>query len=382
MKTRYTTIITALLLFALAVWAPLAAQDDTADKKQEQYQFTLLKEIPHTSMKDQGATGTCWCFATVSFMESEALRLGAEDLDLSEMFIVHKTYPLKADNYIRLHGKGNFSQGALSHDMMEQYGTYGIVPESVYSGLNLGKERHDHSEMVAVMTGVVDAVIKARHPSIRWREAIDAVLDSYLGPVPETFEYKGKRYTPQEFAKSVVKVNPADYVEITSFSHHPFYQQMRLEVPDNWSYNDEYYNVPLDDLEAVADYALEHGYSIAWDGDVSERWLKASDGYAIVPEKDAENDGEHPVAEMEVTQENRQKTFNDFSTTDDHLMHIVGLSSDQNGAKYYYFKNSWGERGKYKGYFHMSSPYFRLKTVAIMVHKDAVPPALREKLGF
>ncbi|MBN2416754.1 aminopeptidase [bacterium] len=364
---------------------PLAAQDEAAEKKSEQYEFTLLKEIPHTSMKDQGGTGTCWCFATVSFLEAEALRLGGGELDLSEMYIVHKTYPLKADNYVRLHGKANFSQGALSHDLMEQYSTCGIVPESVYSGLNLGKKSHDHSEMVAVMTAIVDAVAGSRRasPSIRWRESIDAVLDAYMGAVPETFEYEGKRYTPNEFAETVVKANPADYVELTSFTNYPFFEQVRLQVPDNWNYNDDFYNVPLDDLEAVSDYALENGYSIAWDGDVSERGFSASkDGYAIVPAEGAENDGEHPVAEMEITQENRQATFDDFSTTDDHLMHIVGISSDQDGAKYYYFKNSWGERGKYKGYFHMSKPYYRLKTVAIMVHKNAVPPALREKLGF
>jgi len=376
-------VLFSCVLMISGVLSMVTAQDKPVKKDKTVYQFEMVKSIPHTPPKSQGRTGTCWCFATVSFIEAEAMRLGAEEFDLSEMFIVRHIYPHKADNYIRLHGKANFSEGGLSHDGMEQYADFGIVPESAYSGLNLGSDRHNHAEMVKVLTNMLESVLKSRRPSIRWKEAFNAVADVYMGAVPETFEYKKKKYTPIEFAEKVVKVNAADYVELTSFGNYEYYAKCRLQIPDNWNFNDDYYNVPLCDLVKVVDYALENGYTVAWDGDVSERGFAAGNkGVAVIPADDKMRGFNEPVEEKTITCELRQQKFDNFSTTDDHLMHIVGLAKDESGKTFYYFKNSWGSEGIYDGYFYMSVPYYKLKTTAIMVHKDALPRKLRKKLGL
>jgi bleomycin hydrolase len=308
--------------------------------------------------------------------------MGGEALDLSEMFIVNYNYRDKARNYVRMHGNATFGQGSLGHDVMKQLREHGIVPESEYSGMELGYDHHDHSELFRVLKGIVDGVIASRRPTIRWEAAFTAALNAILGTPPEEFSFQGKTYTPQSFAKAVVIVDPDDYIELTSVTYAPFYQQCVVKVPDNWWYNGEFYNVPLDDLEEIADYALENGYTVAWDGDVSEEHFSTRDkGYALLPKEEIEEITES-VEEMEVTQEKRQATFDSYRTTDDHLMHIIGLGKDQEGKTYYYIKNSGGKRGPYEGYLFMSKPYYRMKTVEIMVHKDAIPQNLKIKLGL
>ncbi len=383
MRKQHIPMAAIALVLLVGLAGSGFCQDRDKEKKAEPYQITLIKEIAHTPVKNQARTGTCWDFATTSFVESEAMRLGAEALNLSEMYTVRITYPLKADNYVRLHGNATFGQGALSHDVMDRIRNYGAVPESVFDGLRLGNTYHDHSEMFQVMEGYLKVIAGSRKPSIRWREGFEDILDAYLGDPPSSFTYKGKNYTPKSFAKEVVKINPDDYLEFTSFTNTPFYQKCRLQVPDNWCYYDDYYNLPLDKLEALVDYALENGYSVAWDGDVSEPFFDTRNlGLALLVERRPRGEITEPIKEKEVTQELRQEEFDDFSTTDDHLMHIVGIGEDQNGNKYYYIKNSGGDERARDGYLYMSKPYFRMKTTGIMVHRDAIPSDLKEKLGL
>lgn len=352
-----------------------------AQEENKAYQFTVTHEVKHTPVKDQARTGTCWCFSTVSFIESEAMRLGAEAMDLSEMFIVNYNYRKKAENYVRMHGTANFGQGGLSHDVMDRFRENGIVPESVYDGMRLGKDYHDHSEMFRVLIGMLDGVVSSRRPTIQWKTSLAGVLNAYLGVLPDNFEYQDETFTPHSFAEEKVMINPNSYVELTSYTYAPFYHQCMLKVPDNWMYNDDFYNVPLDDLEHVVDHALKKGYSVTWDGDVSERTFSSRDkGYAILSKEELPEKITEPVEEMKVTQTNRQETFDSYRTTDDHLMHIVGLAEDQNGKVYYYIKNSGGAEGVYDGYMFMSKPYFRMKTTAVMMHQDALPPDLKQKL--
>ena len=335
-----------------------------------QYKFKMKDEIECTEVKSQDRTGTCWSFATASFIESELIRMGYSEVDLSEIFVVRNIYKDKAENYVLRQGKANFSQGSLSHDLIRTINEVGIMPESEYNGLN-GEEKHDHSEMEAGLKGFLDAVIEQRKISDKWPKAFDAILDAYLGEVPEKFTYDGKEYDAKSFAESF-DLKADDYISLTSFSHHPFNEEFILEIPDNYS-NGVYYNVELNTLMENIDNALDKGYSIAWDGDVSEKGFNAKKGIAILPE-DAKREDlfESPGEEIEVDQENRQQKFESYSTTDDHLMHIVATAKDQNGTKYYVVKNSWGEIGPYEGYIYMSESYVRMKTVAVLLHKDAL----------
>ncbi|TXB62700.1 C1 family peptidase [Phaeodactylibacter luteus] len=363
------TITGVLLTIALAV--PLQAQ----------YEFTTQHEIACTPVKNQQRTGTCWSFSTISFIEAELLRMGAEEADLSEMYMVRNIYKDKARNYILRQGKANFSQGSLNHDVMRAFRMAGAVPELVYSGLLEGEQVHDHSEMEAALKGLLDGVLSTERPSPKWPAAVDAVMDVYLGAAPQEFEVGGQAYTPQSYAASL-PVSPDDYVSFSSFSHHPFYSTFIVEVPDNYS-NGSYYNLPLDELQALVDHALSSGYTVAWDGDVSEKGFSAGHGLAILPANErAEGLFDAPQKEVKVTQANRQAAFESFATTDDHLMHLTGIAKDQKGTTYYLTKNSWGEISEYRGFLYMSAPYFRMKTVGLMVHKDAVPKELREKLGW
>lgn len=393
-----TKLIIILVVFALIPFGAMAKKKkDSVDKPV--YVFKVEKEVKRTPVKNQARTGTCWCFSTISYLESEMLRIGKEETDLSEMFVVRHTYPYKADNYIRLHGKANHSQGGQSHDVVNAIRRHGIVPESVYDGKKIGQKRHNHGEMVSVLNGFVDGVLKKRGGKItpRWQEAYNAILDVYLGKSPESFEYKGKTYTPKRFAKDFMGLNLDDYIELTSYSHRPFYKKCRIELPDNWDYNSDYYNVPIGDLEKIVDFALKNGHSFVWDGDVSERFYNQrrsrndyGTGYAIVPEKDWEDLSKKekkekitkPVKEKEITQAMRQETLDNRTTTDDHLMHVVGLAKDQKGTKYYYTKNSGGPDRVNAGYVYLSRSFFRLKTTAIFIHKDALPGEIKQKLGL
>jgi bleomycin hydrolase len=370
-----------------------------ASKKKPRYVFSIEKEVARTQVKNQYRTGTCWCFSTVSFLESEVLRRDGPALDLSEMYIVRRTYPEKAMNYINLHGYANFSEGGQHHDVIDQLRRFGIVPEAVYPGMRIEEKRHNHGEMATVLKGMLDGVLakQGKRVTPRWLEAFQSVLDVYLGKIPEQFSFQGKTYTPGSFASDVLKLNPDDYIELTSYTHHPFYKKCRLEIPDNWSYNNDYYNLPLDDLQRVAEHALENGFSVAWDGDVSERdYNNGHDedeygtGYALVPDIDYEDmtrlerkkARSDPIKEKTITQKLRQKTFLNRQTTDDHLMHIVGLARDQKGTRFYQTKNSGGVDRRNAGYVFLSDAYFRLHTMVLMVHKNALPNDIRKSLGL
>ncbi len=391
-NAKWTLLIVLTLILSMPVF--VFSQEERTDEDKSPYQFTIDKEVPHTPVKNQYRTGTCWCFATVSFLESEMMRMGKESVDLSEMYVVRFTYPHKAESYIRLHGSATFGQGGQSHDVINQIRRYGIVPESVHPGQHIDEERHNHSEIFGVVKAVVDGALRrrSRHLTPRWSDALKAVLDVYLGEPPVDFEFRGETYTPKTFADDYCEWNLDNYIVLTSYTHHPFYETCRLEVPDNWTFNDDYYNVPMNDLEKIIDHALMSGYSVAWDGDVSERdFSTRKTGYAIVPKKDwedkteAERDEEitEPVEEKKITQEMRQKTFDNFETTDDHLMHIIGIAHDQKGTKFYYTKNSGGIVDRENdGYVYMSGSYVLLKTIAIMINKEALPKKIKRKLGL
>ncbi|MEG1543930.1 MAG: C1 family peptidase [Tannerellaceae bacterium] len=368
------------------------------------YQFTEIATVPATSVKNQASTGTCWCFASTSFMESELLRMGKGTYDLSEMFIVRQKYMNQLqDNYVR-HGEGNIGQGSLSHTFKHAFDQVGIVPEEVYTGINYESERHNHSEMVSYIQSVANAAVKMKKRSPEYNELINSIFDIYLGKLPERFTYQGKEYTPKSFAASLgLKMD--DYIELTSFTHHPYYTKFDVEVTDNWEH-ELMYNLPLDELIETADYALKNGFSVCWDGDVSEKGFSFKNGVAINPEVTKVEDFsgtdrarfekmdekerlgevykfEQPYPEIVVTPAIRQAGYESFVTTDDHLMHLTGLTKDQNGTKYYITKNSWGtERNKFGGYLNMSESFVRAKTIFIMVHKDAIPKAIRAKLGL
>ncbi len=378
-------LLLAATFFSHITFAQLIHLEEDGNKLQVQ------KMVATTSVKDQGRTGTCWSFSTTSFIESEALRQGKGEHDVSEMYFVRHNYPAKAKHYVRMQGYANFGQGSLSHDVTTIVKNHGILPEEIYDGKK-GEEEYDHTELIGVLKGFLEGVVEGRSakPTEHWTTAFDRVLDTYLGEVPEAFDYKDKKYSPEDFADEVLGFDPSNYIEITSYEHQPFYEKLVLEVPDNWA-SASYYNLPIDELEAVMDNAIDKGYSIAWDGDVSEKSFSHKKGMAIIPETDWEemskSDKKHifdeVIKEKEITQDMRQETYEDYSTTDDHLMHIVGLIVDGNGTKYYVTKNSWGaDSNDFGGYLYMSKAYNRLKCVAIMVHKDAVPESLKKKLNI
>ena len=368
------------------------------------YEFTTVVSHKATPVKDQGSTGTCWCFATTSFMESELLRMGKGEYDLSEMYIVRQKYMNQMnDNYLR-RGKGNIGEGSLAHTFTNAYKQVGIVLEEAYSGLLNDKKDHNHGALTRYFKALVDANIASKKRTPEFYALINNLFDTYLGKLPEKFTYKGKEYTPQSFTESL-GLNMNDYIELTSFTHKPYYETFSPEVPDNWE-NQPMYNLPLDELMDAINHALNNGYTICWDGDVSEQGFSYKNGIAINPQVEDVKDYsttdrarfeampkyqrmeevfkfEHPYPEIDVTPEIRQEGYEKFVTTDDHLMHITGIAKDQNGTKYYITKNSWGADGnKFGGYQNMSESYVRAKTISVMVHKDSLPKKLKKKLGI
>lgn len=354
---------------------------------QQPYSFTSEIDLDATPVISQGRTGTCWSFSTSSFLESEIIRLTGKQIDLSEMYTVRNTYPKKADNYVMRQGKAQFSEGGLAHDVLNSVAEFGLVPQSAYSGLETTTATHNHAELVAVVHAMLDTYIDnpGKQLSKKWRTAVDAVLDVYLGSNSNSFTFEGKQYTPESFLK-MTQLNPSEYVSVTSFTQAPFYSEFILNIPDNWSYG-SFYNVPLDEMIATIDHALQNGFTVELDCDVSERTFSSKDGVAVLP-KDSENNikalqGVYP--EMIVTQEYRQDEFENFGTTDDHLMHITGMLRDQNGTKYYKVKNSWGtdaSRNANGGFVYFSESYMKLKAISITVHKDAIPKNTLKKLNL
>ena len=353
-------------------------QAESDEKKEpEPYKFTIESSVDATDVKAQGKTGTCWSFASTSFIESELIREGKGKHDLSEMFVVKNVYLNKAHNFLRRQGKTNFGEGALAHDFIRAASQHGLVPESVYDGLDEGVDKHDHGEMFSVLNGMLEGLVKRRRLSKKWPIAFDSVTSSYLGESPTEFSYEGDSYTPKSFAEKL-EFNAKNYVNVTSFSHQPFGEPFVLEIPDNFS-SGLFHNMPIDNLVETIDRAIENGYSVAWDGDVSESGFSKSKGLAVLPVKDRKNYLKYPGDEKTVDQKMRQETFEEHSTTDDHLMHLCGIARDQNGNKYYLIKNSWGEVGDHDGYLYMSEAYVRLKTIAILVHKDIVQDKTQEQ---
>jgi aminopeptidase C len=388
-------------IISAAACALIAVSAAAQAPKAPEYEFTVVKENPVTSIKNQYRSGTCWCYSALSFIESEILRTKGQEVDLSEMFVVGKSYRDRAVKYVRLDGHLNFAAGSSFGDVLHVIEDYGIVPQEAYSGFNYGTEMPEQNELDAALAGYVRAI--AQNPNKKlttaWLNGFDGILDAYLGEVPETFAVNGTQYTPESY-RDALGINPDDYVNLTSFTHHPFYESFIIEVPDNWRW-DSAYNLPIDELMEVMYNAIDKGYTIAWGSDVSENGF-TRDGLAVMPvEKKtaaAGSDQERWVGkaadqpkeevkaelpqEMVITQEMRQDGYDRKTTTDDHGMHIYGIAQDQNGNKYFMVKNSWGETGKYKGIWYASDPFVRYKTLNIVVHKDALPKHIAKKLGI
>ena len=363
---------------------------NASDKSKENFKFTEVINLGTTSVKSQGSSGTCWSYSTNSFLESEMIRLGKQPVELSQIYSARNVYVEKGVNYVRMHGAITLGDGGALHDVINMYKKYGTVPREVYTGLNYGTDKNKFAEMGALMESVLAAVVKNPNGELtpNWQKAYAAVIDSYLGKVPDNFTYKGKNYTPQSFAKEVVGINPDDYVEMSSFTNAPYYQKTTMMVPDNWSL-DQVYNVKVNDMTDVIDNALKKGYTVAWATDVSEKSFSWKNGVAYVASKKfddmtAEEKADMfngPKAEPEITPEMRQAAFDNYTTTDDHGMHIIGLAKDQTGKEYYIVKNSWGETNDYKGFLFVTKNFVKYKTTALLVNKGGIPAEIAKKLG-
>ena len=386
MSMKYSPILLSVIFIIISSLGGIA-QNKKMNK--DGYQFSVDRLIPCTPVKNQQNTGTCWSFSAISFLESEMIRNGKAPVDLSDMFSVWHTYMAKAEKYIRYHGSTRLDEGSLGHDVLNVLKEKGMMTEEAYDGLKSGKTNYDHSGLVEELTSYLDGVLHKKPIDLNWRRGAASILDNYLEPLPETFLFNGEHYSPLTFSSQVVDLIPETYISLTSFLHHPFHEKFTLEIPDNFS-DGQFYNVPLESFVAVAKHALRQGFSIEWDGDVSEEGFSAKQGIAIFPEKDWQNMTEKekeltfkaPQKEKKVTAEMRQLAFDSQIFTDDHLMHLVGLAKDQNGVDYFIVKNSWGadSMGFEPGYVFMSESYFKRNTISIMVHKDAIPPMLRKNL--
>ena len=334
--------------------------------------FKIIKLIETSQLKDQQSSGTCWSFATTSFIETEAMRIGKDTVSLSPMFYVIPTYLAKASKYIESKGDSYFDSGDLTFSVLDAYQKYGAVPETVYDGIIDQDWQHDHLEMDNLLSTMVESVGTSGYGRIKpnsWKAAIEGVLEAYLGEFPTSFEYNGTVYTPKSFADTYVGINSHDYIEITSYSHMEFYTQpVVLDIPANWDDN-KYLNLPIQDFESVINYALKNNYSLAWDGDATEDGFDFEKGILKLTPTDENN---------AITQSLRQSTFEDHSTTDDHNMHIIGVAEDKAGKLFYLLKNSEGtnEQG---GYIYMSKNALLLKTISVLVHKNGIPKAIKTK---
>ncbi len=364
---RFTLIFILLFTFLSQVFA--------------QEELTPVIMLDYSPVKDQGMTGTCWSFATLSLLESEAIKNGFTDLNISEMYIVRNIYIEKARNYLLRQGKCNFAEGAMGHDVISGIAKYGAMPEEVYSGLKPGSKMHNHSVLVKNLKNYLDKLLSNIPIPLDWEKGYIKILDDFLGKPPEKFIYKGVEYTPREFAEKVLNFNPDNYINITSFTHHPFYKPFILEVPDNFS-GGAYYNVPLNELLDITRNAVLSGYSVLWDADVSNDYFKMDVGYAM-QWKTLPNGNVDPEAEeFMCDQSYRQNLFENLTTQDDHLMQFVGLEKTKSGKLFYYTKNSWGLTGKFKGFLKVSEAYFALNTIAIILNKDALSDEMKIKLGL
>lgn len=391
---RKLTILTIAIVSCLGGFA----QKDTTG-----FVFTTVKENKITSVKNQNRSSTCWAYSALGFLEAELLRLNKGDCDFSEMFVVYHTMLDRAVNYVRLHGDASFSPGGSFYDVLYCWRHYGIVPDKAMpAGVMYGDTLANHSDLDAAVKAYVDVIAKSTASKISplWRRPLEAIYETYLGKLPQEFTYKGKKYTPRSFADSF-GLNMDDYVSLTSYSHHPFYEAFALEIQDNWR-GGMSYNLPIDELMQVMRNAVNTGYTIAWGSDVSEEGFTRN-GIAVMPDvkKGAELTGSdmahwlglskadrraeltsRPLPEMTVTQQMRQEAYDNWETTDDHGMLIYGLAKDQNGKQYFMVKNSWGLAGKYKGLWYASEAFVAYKTMNIVVHKNAIPKEILKKLNI
>ena len=385
--------------FIIAAAAFALASAAVSAQTAPEYEFTTIKENPITSVKNQNRSGTCWCYSALSFIESEILRTKGIETDLSEMFVVGKSYRDRAVKYVRLDGHLNFAAGSSFGDVLHVIDDYGIVPQTAMHGMNYGSALPEQNELDAALKGYVSAI--ATNPNKKlttaWLNGFDGIVEAYLGEYPENFVVDGKEYTAESY-RDFLGINMDDYVNITSFTHHPFYEPFVIEVPDNWRW-DSAYNVPMDEMMEIMFNAIDKGYTIAWGSDVSETGFTRN-GLAVALEEAKATTGsdqerwvgkaDAPKEEVKaalpqevtVTQEMRQEGYDRKTTTDDHGMHIYGVAKDQNGNKYFMVKNSWGETGKYKGVWYASETFVKFKTLNIVVHKDALPKSIAKKLGI
>lgn len=398
----------SLVVLSAFLAAGLAANAQKAKVDFPEYKFTTVLENPVTSIKDQHRSGTCWAYSAISFVESEVIRINnitdpEKYPDFSEFFVVSHSYSDRADKYVMLDGNLTFGAGSQGEDVLDVIRLYGLVPQAEMTGMNYGSELPAQSELDAVLRAYIDAVVKNpnRVLTTAWKRGFQAILDEYLGEYPKTFVVDGVEYTPESY-RDVLNFNPDDYVTLTSYTHHPFYTYFPFEVADNWRW-DQFYNVPIDEMMEILDYALENGYTISWGADVSEPGF-TRDGLAILVDVSASNNSgsdqerwvgksedkqakakakkagkNNPIVELVPTQETRQTGFMNKTITDDHGMQIYGIAKDQWGGKYYLVKNSWGETGKYKGVWYASEAFVKGQTLDIAIHKSALPKEFVEK---
>jgi len=363
---------------------------NASEKSVESFKFTDVINLANTSIKNQGSSGTCWSYSANSYLESEMIRMGKQPVEISQVFSARNAYVEKGKNYVRMHGAVTLGDGGELHDVINMYRKYGAVPQEVYSGLNYGTSKNKFAEMSGITEALLAAVVKNPNGELtpNWEKAYAAVIDSYLGEVPKNFNYKGKNYTPQSFAKEIVGINPEEYIEFASYSTEPYYKKTMMMVPDNWSF-DLVYNVKMNDMTTIIDNALKNGFTVAWASDVSEKSFSWKNGVAYVPTKkyddmttvEKENMFNGPKEELQITEEMRQKAFDNYQTTDDHAMHIVGIAKDQLGKEYYIVKNSWGATNDYKGYLYVTKDFVKYKTTSFMVNKAGIPAVILSKLG-
>ena len=361
----------------------VAFAQETNEEKQPVYQITETLNVPHTAVDNQGSSGTCWCFAGIGFVEAEILRMYGKEFNLSEMFVVRKAWAEKVAKFVRMHGNNTLSQGGEVCDVLYMINKYGMMPEEAYTGKVIGEERHMHGEMNDVISGVARAVIRNGNKKLSpaYASALEGVLDAYLGEVPEEFTVDGRNYTPKSFAEAY-PIDPANYVEICSFTDQEYYKPCQVEIPDNWTWTPAY-NLPLDELMQAVDHALESGYTLGWAQDVSNPGFSRQEGVGIVPEDPRDpNLWTEIVAEKQVTDETHQAAYDNWDAGDDHSMLVVGIANDQNGNKYYKIKNSWGPAGPHEGYWYCSEQYLRQYTIFFTLHKDALSRSMKRTLNL
>ena len=398
--------ILTFALMALMALSASAAKKKEAAKDANKPVFTVIKEIPITSMKDQNRSGTCWDYSTLSFFEAEILKATGKTYDLCESFVANKTYLERAVQVVRYHGDCQFAQGGSSEDVLHTLKTHGICPEDAmpFPGSLYGDSLNNFNEFFSLLEPYVAAISKssAKKISNQWKVGLQGILDAYLGKCPEKFTYQGKEYTPKSFMASL-GINLDDYVSITSYTHHPFYSAFAVEVQDNWRFPLSY-NLPMDEMMQVIDYAVENGYTVAWGGDVSEDGFTRQGLAYAIDAKAAQGLGGSDMArwlkltaekkrnlidslgctvpEIVPTQKLRQERFDNWELTDDHGMQIYGVAKDQNGKEYYMVKNSWGETGEYKGTWYMTKAFIAANTMDFLINKNAIPAEIRKKLGI